>query len=201
MTRHALKFTLVLCLGLAACGTGKNNSSWSTAKEGDPIIPALPSAVNLDYGADATATAAQAVESGTTTTGPSGKGVGPVTSVDIASLDAGKAALGAQLFPTKCSACHKMEERYIGPALAGVTKRREPEWILNMILNPENMIQKDPTAKALLAQYLAPMANQQLRRDEAESILAYFLQYDAGQGAATEAATPAGSEPAKTINQ
>jgi mono/diheme cytochrome c family protein len=129
-----------------------------------------------------------------------GKGVGPVDHVDISALDATRAAAGAQLFQTRCSACHKIAERYVGPALGGVTKRREPEWILNMILNPENMLKNDATAKALLGEYIAPMANQNLTRDEAESVLAYFLQQDAQPAASAEAPAPAGTEPAKTTD-
>jgi mono/diheme cytochrome c family protein len=109
-----------------------------------------------------------------------------VDHVDISKLDSARALKGSELFTAKCSACHKIEERYIGPALTGVTKRRTPEWICNQILNPENMIQQDPTAKALLAQYIAPMANQHLTRDEAESVLAFFLQHDAKLGEPAE---------------
>jgi mono/diheme cytochrome c family protein len=108
----------------------------------------------------------------------SGKGVGPVDHVDLASLDESNEERGAKLFQEKCSACHKLDERYIGPALAGVTERRQPEWILNMILNPEVMIQQDPTAKTLLAQFIAPMANQHLTRAEAECVLVYFREHD-----------------------
>jgi hypothetical protein len=70
-----------------------------------------------------------------------------------------------------------------------------------MILNPENMLQQDPTAKALLAEYIAPMANQHLTRDEAESVLAYFLQQDAPPAASAEAPAPAGTEPDKTVDK
>jgi len=46
---------------------------------------------------------------------------------------------------------------------------------MNMILNPEEMIQKDPIAKQLLIDSNgAPMANQNLTEDEARSILEYF---------------------------
>jgi hypothetical protein len=40
------------------------------------------------------------------------------------------------------------------------------------------MIKEDPTAKELLATFVAPMANQHLTRDEAESILVYFREHD-----------------------
>jgi mono/diheme cytochrome c family protein len=168
---------LLLTLSLFGCEGARNNSSWSTAKPGDAIQPPLTSADQSKV-ASSTAPSTTPPPASTTTASTSDRGVGPVDHVDVASLDAARAMKGAELFTTKCSACHKMEERYIGPALTGVTKRRTPEWICNQILNPENMIQQDPTAKALLAEYIAPMANQHLTREEAESVLAYFLQHD-----------------------
>jgi mono/diheme cytochrome c family protein len=112
------------------------------------------------------------------------RGVGPVEHVDVAGLDMSRADEGAEIFQAKCSACHKIDERYIGPALSGVTDRRKPEWIMNMILNPDVMVKEDPTAKGLLAEYLAPMTNQNLTQEQAEAILTWFLQNDGGQQAA-----------------
>jgi mono/diheme cytochrome c family protein len=183
---------LVIVLAIAGCEGARNNSSWSTAKPGDPIIPTLASTKK------APGDAASETSTTTAATGAaSDRGIGPVDHVDISKLDGARALAGSQLFTIKCSACHKIEERYIGPALAGVTRRRTPEWILNMILNPEIMIQKDPTAKALLAEYIAPMANQHLTRDEAENILAYFLQHD-GAGTAPVEGKAAGTAPTAT---
>lgn len=73
-----------------------------------------------------------------------------------------------------------MDKKFIGPALAGVTERRSPEWIMNMILNPEEMIQKDPIAKQLMIESnMAVMANQNLTEEEARAILEYFRSLDA----------------------
>ena len=102
------------------------------------------------------------------------KGIGPITSVTLTEIDQAMADKGKAVFSAKCSACHKMSKRFVGPALAGVTERRTPEWIMNMILNPEEMVEKDPIAKKLLAEYLAPMANQNLTEKEARLILEYF---------------------------
>ncbi|HHG84701.1 MAG TPA: cytochrome c [Bacteroidetes bacterium] len=104
----------------------------------------------------------------------SNKGIGPVSSVELGDVDDAMVAEGMELFKTKCSACHKIEKRYIGPKLAGVTTRRTPEWIMNMILNPEEMVANDPIAKKLLMEYNSPMANQSLVEDEARKILEYF---------------------------
>ena len=108
------------------------------------------------------------------------KGVGPIKSVQLdAEINAEMATRGAELFKNMCSACHKMDKKFIGPELSGVTERRTPEWIMNMILNPEQMIKEDPIAKKLLVESnMAVMANQGLSEEEARAILEYFRQFD-----------------------
>ncbi len=102
------------------------------------------------------------------------KGVGEITEVILTEIDPQLAKMGEEQFVAKCSACHKIDKRFVGPALRGVTQRRSPEWIMNMILDPEKMVNQNPTAQQLLAEYIAPMANQNLTKDEARSILEYF---------------------------
>ncbi|MEG9326798.1 cytochrome c [Salinimicrobium catena] len=125
----------------------------------------------------------ETVEEAVTTTAEAdamdNKGIGPVKSVELGDIDAAMATKGADLFKNMCSACHKMDKKFIGPALADVTERRSPEWIMNMILNPEQMIKEDPIAKKLLVESnMAVMANQGLSEEEARAILEYFRQYD-----------------------
>jgi mono/diheme cytochrome c family protein len=108
------------------------------------------------------------------------KGIGPVTEIELGPVNDSVAAHGKGVFETKCSACHKWEERYVGPALNGVTQRREPEWIMNMILNPDQMIKEDEQAKALFAEYLTPMTYQNVTAEDAEAILTYFRSLDSG---------------------
>lgn len=104
------------------------------------------------------------------------KGVGPIKNVDLPeTIDQTMVAAGAELYKIKCTACHKVGKKFIGPAPNGVLERRSPEWIMNMILDPEGMVQNDPIAKALLIEYNgSPMANQSLTQEEARSILEYF---------------------------
>lgn len=111
----------------------------------------------------------------------SNKGIGPVKSINIPeTIDASLATAGEDVYNKMCTACHKMDRRFIGPMLKDVTIKRSPEWIMNMILNPEEMIQKDPIAMQLLIESnMAVMANQNLTEEEARSILEYFRQYDA----------------------
>jgi mono/diheme cytochrome c family protein len=104
------------------------------------------------------------------------KGVGPIKNIDLPeTIDQAMVAAGAELYKLKCSACHKPDKKFIGPAPTGILERRSPEWIMNMILDPEKMIAQDPIAKQLLIDYNgSPMANQSLTEAEARSILEYF---------------------------
>jgi len=104
------------------------------------------------------------------------KGIGPIKSVTLgAEIDQAMAAKGMEVYKTKCMACHKPDKKFIGPAPTGILERRTPEWIMNMILNPEEMTQKDPLAKALLMEFNgSPMANQNLTEEEARQVLEYF---------------------------
>jgi mono/diheme cytochrome c family protein len=107
------------------------------------------------------------------------KGIGPITSVTIGdTIDAKMAKEGEQVFENKCSACHKFDERVVGPALKGITTRRTPEWIMNMIINPQEMTQKDPIANELLAEYLTQMVFQNVTEEETRSLVEYFRKID-----------------------
>lgn len=104
------------------------------------------------------------------------KGIGPIKNVELApEIDQAMAAKGMEVYKTKCMACHKPDKKFIGPAPKGILERRTPEWIMNMILNPEEMTQKDPLAHALLLEFNgSPMANQNLTEEEARQVLEYF---------------------------
>lgn len=106
-------------------------------------------------------------------------GVGPISSVELTNtIDEQLALRGQEVFEAKCAACHNFEDRYVGPSMSGVTDRREPEWIMNMILNPEEMTKEDPTAKALLREYMTQMTYQNVTQEDARAILEYFRQQD-----------------------
>lgn len=104
------------------------------------------------------------------------KGVGPVSSVTLdPEIDRKLAVEGKKVFDQMCMACHKPDSKFIGPAPKGILERRTPEWVMNMILNPEVMVDEDPLARDLLMEYNgSPMANQGLKEEEARAILEYF---------------------------
>jgi len=103
-------------------------------------------------------------------------GIGPVTSaVTVASApDKAMVAAGSKVFEQKCAACHKMSERYVGPALGDVTKRRSAAFVMNMMLNPQGMVEKHPETKKLLGEFFVPMPNQNLTPDEARQVLEFL---------------------------
>lgn len=104
------------------------------------------------------------------------KGIGPVKSIELAAeIDQAMATHGEDVFKKMCTACHRPDKKFIGPAPLGILERRTPEWIMNMILNPEEMTQKNSLAKELLKEFNgAPMANQNLTEAEARAVLEYF---------------------------
>ena len=111
------------------------------------------------------------------TSGPS-YGIGPIAKGDITladEIDAPLAEEGKVIYDKMCTACHKADKNFIGPAPKGIMERRTPEWVMNMILNPDQMVKEDATARALLIEFNgAPMANQNLTKDEARKVLEYF---------------------------
>ncbi len=103
------------------------------------------------------------------------KGIGPIKSVTLGELDQAMASKGAELFKTNCTACHKPDKKFIGPAPKGILERRTPEWVMNMIMDPEGMTKNDPLAHALLLEFNgSPMANQHMSEEQSRAILEYF---------------------------
>lgn len=88
-------------------------------------------------------------------------------------------AAGQSIYDAKCSACHKLStEKLVGPGWTGVTTRREPSWIINMITNVEMMLEKDPEAQKLLEQCLVRMPNQNVTQEDARKVLEFMRKND-----------------------
>jgi len=103
-------------------------------------------------------------------------GIGPVTEAIILSnnINQEMAERGKEVFRTKCSACHKMDSRYVGPPLGNVLEDRTPAYVMNMILNPQEMTKKHPEAKKMLQEYMNQMTFQNVTRDDARAIVEYL---------------------------
>ena len=103
-------------------------------------------------------------------------GIGPITELVFPdTIDEEMAAKGKEKFEAICIACHMVDQRMIGPAMQGVYERRNPAWVMNMMLNPDEMLQKDPIAIALLKEYNnAIMLNQNLSEEDARALAEYL---------------------------
>lgn len=103
-------------------------------------------------------------------------GIGPIKDFAFKTdIDQNLVKIGATVFKQKCTACHKIDAKLIGPAMKGIYERRHPAWVMNLLLNPTEMLQKDPIAKALLAEYNnILMINQNLNEEEAKAIAEYL---------------------------
>lgn len=87
---------------------------------------------------------------------------------------------GEQMFRTRCATCHTVTgnelEGALGPDLLGVTRKREPQWLLDWLKAPDQMLKKkDPIAIALYEQYnRLAMPNMRLHKEEALALLDYL---------------------------
>ena len=89
----------------------------------------------------------------------------------------GNADHGKQLFEQQaCNSCHNINQRAVGPALAGVDQRRSLDWIVKFVRSPKAMIDAgDPTAKALYNEYHIIMPDHPaLNQQDIQDILAYI---------------------------
>ncbi len=102
-------------------------------------------------------------------------GIGPVTEeVELGEFDPQLAAEGEEVFKAKCTACHRPTERYIGPASGEILNRRSPTYVMNMIMNPDEMTREHPEGKKLLQEYMSPMPYQNVTVEQARAIVEYF---------------------------
>lgn len=153
-----MKKYAVLLIGLSillsACGGNSNQTTDSNAENSSNAAPA-----------------ASAEE---------GKGIGEIKSVTLNNpLKPDMVERGKAIYDMKCAACHKLDDmRVVGPGWKGVTERRKPEWIMNMITNVEIMLDKDPEAQALLEECLTRMPNQNVSVGDARDILEFMLSND-----------------------
>ena len=102
-------------------------------------------------------------------------GIGPITEeITLGDPDPELAREGEEIFQFNCEACHRMEERFVGPPLGDVMDRRSPAFVMNFILNPEQMARQHPVGQELLAEYPLVMPFQNISEDEARAILEYL---------------------------
>jgi mono/diheme cytochrome c family protein len=89
---------------------------------------------------------------------------------------------GTEIFTQKCAKCHTLDTvEFTVPAFAGVTNRRSPEWIMNMIINVDEMLKQDPVAADLLQRHKKVMPDPDLSVAETRSVLEFLRNNDLQQ--------------------
>jgi cytochrome c len=152
-SRNAPRWTSVLAAAvlLSACGGGGGDEAPPASRGGAQAEPEEVTPFQLEHG------------------------IGPFTSVvEPGPIDAALAERGEDIYEMNCLSCHRMEDRFVGPPLGEVLTRRTPTYVLNMIMNPLEMTQRHPTAKALVPEYMSIMPYQNVSQDDALAILEYL---------------------------
>ena len=65
------------------------------------------------------------------------KGIGPVKNIELGPVNKKLADDGKALFTSKCTVCHDLDQKKIGPALRNITTIRTPEYFMNMMVTPQ----------------------------------------------------------------
>jgi mono/diheme cytochrome c family protein len=94
-------------------------------------------------------------------------------------LDKEMVIAGKGMYEMKCQSCHRLtEEKLVGPGWKGVTQKRQPVWIMNMITNVEMMLEKDAEAQKLLELCMVRMPNQNITKEDARKIIEFMRSND-----------------------
>ena len=94
--------------------------------------------------------------------------------------DAAAIAAGDALFKNNCAQCHAVNEQVVGPAMAGITKRRPISWLIPWIKNSSKVVASgDEYAVALYNKYnKQQMPSFALSDKEITSILAWITSQE-----------------------
>lgn len=115
-------------------------------------------------------------ESGGLTSAQLRLGIGPIQEpIALTLIDPVLANRGRTLFAVHCMSCHRMESSKVGPELGQVLDRRTPEYVMNMILNPLEMVKLHPTARELAISFPGKYMPKRIKdTTEARALLEYI---------------------------
>jgi mono/diheme cytochrome c family protein len=143
---------VTIVISMSACGGGGEASS-----DGPPGATGAPPAAGEDGAGKSQAVLITAAD------------------ITLGDIDQAMVEKGRGTYDVKCQACHSTgANRVVGPGWKGITERRQPEWIMNMILNIDAMLESDPEAQKGLEECLVRMPNQGLSKDEGRQVLEFM---------------------------
>ncbi|HYK77800.1 MAG TPA: cytochrome c3 family protein [Daejeonella sp.] len=107
------------------------------------------------------------------------------------------AKAGAAIFKQKCTSCHAIDKKVVGPALKGINERHDEAWLIKWTKNAPAMIASgDPAAKKLYEENKPAMmtAFSELSDDDVKNIYAYIKAEENKPAAAPGGAAGGGAE-------
>jgi len=126
----------------------------------------------------------------------------------VTTLHAQDVKEGEKIFKSKCTSCHAVNRKLVGPALKGITEEKSEEWLIKWIKNSQALIASgDADAIAIFEEYNKSVmtAFTDLSDDQVRSVLAYIkdesdkLDNPATAGGETGAAGAAASNDANNF--
>jgi protein SCO1/2 len=102
----------------------------------------------------------------------------PAAAQGSMTVDKDLAKRGKTLFANRgCNACHTFGKKLAGPDLVGATQRRDPDWLRRWLKSPDEMLQSDSIAQAMLAEYQnVKMPNLKLSDADVDALINYIQQ-------------------------
>ena len=110
--------------------------------------------------------------------------------------DAAEIAAGDALFKANCTQCHAVNEKVVGPALAGITKRRSISWLIPWVKNSAKVIASgdDYAVKLYNDNGKQQMPSFGLSDKEITSIMAWVTSQEGGAKAGPTAGAAAATD-------
>jgi len=108
----------------------------------------------------------------------------------VTTLHAQDVKEGEKIFKSRCTSCHAIDRKVVGPALKGITESKDEAWLIKWVKNSQVLVKAgDPDAVAIFKEYngLVMTAFTDLSDDQIKSVLSYIT--DASKEKPKEAAT------------
>lgn len=104
-------------------------------------------------------------------------GIGPIEKLELSPISDSLMKYGKAIFDQKCSQCHTMEYKNTGPDISDILWSKNPEWVVNFMLNKNEMLEKDSFAIKTKLQYQTNCEMVIENKEEAIAILEYLRMY------------------------
>lgn len=104
-------------------------------------------------------------------------GIGSFKKLELNPINDSIMRIGMETFKLKCASCHTMEYKNLGPDLSDLLARRQPEWVMNYLLNHQEMLKKDSITIKTNLKFEKNCTIKLNNEDEALALLEYFRIY------------------------